>query len=386
MPFSSLADFLELIEQTDALLRIDQPIDPKESLRTILPPTKSVFLSHLHRRRFPMAGPLMINKVRVCQAIGVVDLEEAAQRVEKMVQQNAFDGSDLTRIVTQSPSQQVVRLASDLDETILPGLRFAEEETANRITAVTLFTKDPDSGRRFGTVVELVIESPTRLLPCWTIEDRLGPIRARYEELGQPMPVAICAGGDPAIRLAAEAPAPCLVDPTVLGAVLRDRPVDLVACRTLDGLAVPADTDLVIEGLCSGAEIEVQAVTHRINPVLPFAVPSEQAVVRQVLLQAMVPWWRAELPGLVDLILPEWGVWTDASVLVGSVEKEYADQADRIADALASHSVWSSERTVILLDRSVTLTDESEVLAALLRHVDFGRKTLLAIENLDSTQ
>ncbi|MGD9128358.1 MAG: UbiD family decarboxylase [Planctomycetia bacterium] len=437
MPYTSLADFLERLEPQEPILRTDQPVDPMAPLGTEEGDSRAVLLGTIRGRRFPMVGRLMCSPTRIRHAIGVADWEEAARRVEKFLA--TVDRSDADRVVKQAPAQQVVRLASDLDESIFPSLCLSGDATDQQITAATLFTLDPDSGRRVGTVIPWTVASATRLVPCRTTCDPLGPLRVRYAELGRPMPVAICAGGDPAVRLAAEAPSPCPVDPCRLGAALRGQAIEVVACRTLEKLTVPADSDMIIEGFLVGAPappcnqplpttpnenirqdclsaeaLDVQAVTHRINPVLPFAVPSESAIVRRTLLAAMLPWWRAELPGLADLVLPAWG---DDAVLVGSVEKAYAidpdvfndrcaianaavpagfagfpaaersinnadldNKSETLAAALADHPVWSDLRLVVLLDETVDLASESAVLAAMARHADFGKKTLVGVE------
>ena len=382
MPYAGLADFLDRLEQNEPIRRIDRPIDLTEKLCVEEDDSKVVLFSAVQQRRFPMVGRLMSDPVRIHTALEVSDPGEVARRVEKFLATRDRD-RESGRQVKQAPAQQVVRLAGDLDPTVLPGLLLAEAETdqTRRITAAVLLTLDPDSGRRVGTVVPWTVldDGPIRLVPCWTVRDELASIRKRYAEKGEPMPVAICAGGNPAVRLVAEAPAPCPVDPCRLGAALCGRAIDVVACRTLENLTIPADADLVIEGFWAvDGVLDVRAVTHRINPVVPFAVAGEQAVVRRTLLKGMLPWWRAELPGLVELVLPWWG--GDNSVLVGSVEKAYADRSEQIATALADHPTWSDVRLVILLDEAVDLSCEAAMLTALARHADFGGKMLVAVD------
>ena len=105
------------------------------------------------------------------------------------------------------------------------------------------------------------------------------------------MPVAVVIGGDPAVQLAAAAPMPSAVDPLGLAGLLRDKPLDAVACRSID-LLVPAESDIVIEGYIDpmdaeartaprfsptdriiedqpGHTIHVTAVTHRANRIFP---------------------------------------------------------------------------------------------------------------------
>ena len=109
------------------------------------------------------------------------------------------------------------------------------------------------------------------------------------------MPVAVVIGGDPAVHLAAAAPLPAAVDPLGLAGMLREKPLDAVACRSIDLLA-PAESDIVIEGSIDPADaqprtaprlsptarvireqpghtIRVTALTHRANRIYAAAVP-----------------------------------------------------------------------------------------------------------------
>ena len=417
MSQSRFAERLERIEEEGGLVRVEAPVDPCAPLQTISDETRGVkaaLLSNLMDRRFPMVGQLMTDSQRICRLMGLDSLDQLAEH---------FSLTEVAPTVVKRPAcQQVVRLADDLDATILPSLCLdeeplavqaeieAEQKSLQKITAATLLTlveaeaekkvsgifcrNGPEGAlhKRFLTPfshqlaagVDLVVESPMRLVPCWRPQDQLEEVRTYFAEQGQPMPVAILLGGDPWIRVMAEAPTPWPIDPTLLGTSLekskfRKQKVEVTPCRTLPELTIPADTDMVIEGQWNAVEdvIEVQAVTHRINPVLPFAMPAERATVRRALLKGLIPWWRAELQGLADLTIPRWA--DDGTVLVGSVEKAYANKAQQIADSLAEHPTWHDVRLILLLDETVDLSDESAILAALAQNAAFAQKTLIAV-------
>ena len=108
------------------------------------------------------------------------------------------------------------------------------------------------------------------------------------------MPLAVVLGGDPTVLLAACAPLPPGVDPGTLAGLFRQKPLDVVAGRSVE-LAVPAEAEIVIEGQLDPNEppqtagplvtplgryslprpapvMHVTAITHRANPVFPAMV------------------------------------------------------------------------------------------------------------------
>ncbi len=109
------------------------------------------------------------------------------------------------------------------------------------------------------------------------------------------MPLAVVIGGDPAFLLAAAAPLPPGGDVCAVAGLLRQKPLDVVACRGVD-LIVPAEAEIVLEGYVDPAEppvtagplcgplghatpslsapvMHVTAITQRANPIYTVMVP-----------------------------------------------------------------------------------------------------------------
>ena len=61
------------------------------------------------------------------------------------------------------------------------------------------------------------------------------------------MEVAVAIGTDPALTFAAIVPAPPDVEEFIVAGFLRQKPVELVKCETVD-LEVPASAEIVLEG------------------------------------------------------------------------------------------------------------------------------------------
>ena len=132
----------------------------------------------------------------------------------------------------------------------------------------------------------LIVTGRDTAVPAWSDIADPSRLAKAYRDVGGRMPVAVVIGGDPAVQFAAAAPLPSAVDPLGLAGLLRDKPLDAVACRSVD-LLVPAESDFIIEGWidpieCSGRHhsiarvrglpLNVTAVTHRANRVFPGVV------------------------------------------------------------------------------------------------------------------
>ncbi|NIP84411.1 MAG: menaquinone biosynthesis decarboxylase, partial [Planctomycetales bacterium] len=183
-----------------------------------------------------------------------------------------------------------------------------------------------------------------------------------YRRDGEKMPLAAVLGGDPAVLLAASVRLAPEVEACVLAGLLRERPIDVVPCRTVQ-LLVPAEAEIVIEGYVDPAEPPVQAgpmtgpsghyclgrrgavmhvtaLTHRANPIFPAAVPDdpphELCTISRALTCIFKPLVNMAIPEMVDCDLPMFGAGRHWATV--SIRKTYAGQARRVA-----HAAWGLE-------------------------------------------
>src|SRR3990172_8047951 len=121
----------------------------------------------------------------------------------------------------------------------------------------------------------------------------------KYEPRGQPMPVCIAIGGDPAITLAGVIPVPRGQNEADYAGALRGEPMELVRAETNE-LLVPANAEIVIEGEMRPHErvdegpfgefigfmhgprvprpvLRVTCITYRNNPIVPFEMEGDAA-------------------------------------------------------------------------------------------------------------
>jgi 4-hydroxy-3-polyprenylbenzoate decarboxylase len=83
-----------------------------------------------------------------------------------------------------------------------------------------------------------------------------GSVRIENSPAGK-MEVAVAIGTDPAITFSAIVPAPPDVEEYLVAGFLRQKPVELVKCETVD-LEVPASSEIVLEGYVNLDELRTE--------------------------------------------------------------------------------------------------------------------------------
>jgi 4-hydroxy-3-polyprenylbenzoate decarboxylase len=206
------------------------------------------------------------------------------------------------------------------------------------------------------------------------------------------MPVAVVIGGDPAVQLAAAVPMPAEVEPLGLAGLLREKPLDAVACRSVD-LLVPAEADFVLEGYIdpaaaathasprfsptgrilaeqSGHAIQVTALTHRANRIFPAVAPdtigcNEICLCQKVLARSFLALLKLRIPELVDLDLPLSGGARHVAFL--AIRKAYAGQARQTAAVAWGMRPFCWARLLVIFDAEIDVRSADEVWAAIAR-------------------
>ena len=415
---ASLADYLEALEKAGELRRVTHEVDADLEMAALTVREAeaggpALFFQNVRGQRLPVATNLLGSERRLCLALGVDSLAEAAERValwlapaepeawiDKLKPPTSLVGQAKSppRVVKTGLCQQVVRLGRDVNLAELPALRSWPQESGCTITAGRIWTRDPETGARAVDIAPVEVLDGQRLGIVWHEHHRGSEFLARHRDAGTPLPVAISLGGDPLSELWA-APLPRELDPFSLASLLRGKPLELVRCRTHE-LEVPTDSDLIIEGTTEPASddgptlggalagdngylavprplavIQVTAVTQRINPIFPAVVRGaavgEANVVAVALARFLLPVVRRAIPELVDYSLPSEGGPGGAAVL--AIRKSYPMQAHKAAAAFWGLELTMCRKLVIVVDEHVDVHDAAAVLRAVAANVHPGR-------------
>ncbi len=465
MPYRCLAEFLEELSRDGELNRLENEVDASlEAGEIVAQAARSggpaLLFGVVRGHDLPVLANLLGTEGRICRALGISTLDQLTERIARLVDVSSPEGwferlksgspaaaiSAVTpREVKSAACQQIVRLGDDIDLNELPLLacgagvspaRMGTEEVVGKIpakgtvpsstttasprcpqklgqspttssvplraiTSAVVFSAEADSHRPVAGRFDLQQLDAARLAVCWAAHDDHARLLGDYRARNRKMPLAVVIGGDPAFLLAAAAPLPAGGDVCAVAGLLRQKPLDVVACRDVD-LMVPAEAEIVLEGcvdpvespvtagpLCgplghatlplAAAVMHVTALTQRANPIyvvmVPAKPPHEAVTVARAMQRAFLPLTRSAMPELVDYDMPESAAaryW--ASV---SIRKTYAGQGRR-----AAHAAWGLQpmmfaKTLVVVDDDVDVRDHQAVLAAVSANMNPARDVLI---------
>jgi len=408
-----LADFLEVLDREGDVARVEPEVVVDGEVaeiarRSVAGANRALLLGHVRHVGLPVVVNLLAHPRRIALLLGVKSVDEAAARLATLLDPQrpegwferlktsprvAALGSIPPREVRAGAAQQVVRLGSDVDLGELPLLRHDADEPAPAITAATLLSVDPDSGAPVSMRCPLLKLAADQLGPCWADDEPIARLWQRYRQRRETMPLAAVLGGDPLLSLVTSLSLPPGVDAIRLAGLLRESPLDVVRCRSLD-LWVPAEAEFVVEGRLKPSDelvevgnvldesgfhlparlvtrMRITAMTSRAQPVyhaiVPGPAPGEETAMRQSMARLLLPLAKLSLPELVDYALPRWAAARQAVVL--AVDKWHAGQGRQVV-----HQAWSLPwlkrcKLIVVVDASVDPSNETSVLAAVANHV-----------------
>ena len=228
----------------------------------------------------------------------------------------------------------------------------------------------------------------------------------------QPMPsgkmeVAVAIGTDPALTFSAIVPAPPDVEEFLIAGFLRQKPVELVKCETVD-LEVPADAEIVLEGYVNVDELRtegpfgdhtgfysledqypvfhVTCITHRKDPIYATTIvgtpPMEDAWMGKAVERIFLPLMKLTIPELVDVNLPIEGVFHN--LMIVSIRKSYPGQARKVMNAIWSLGQAMFTKCILVVDEDVNVHDQGEVTLKVLNNIDPERDIQFTLGPVDS--
>jgi len=221
------------------------------------------------------------------------------------------------------------------------------------------------------------------------------------------MEVAVAIGTDPAITFSAIVPAPPDVEEYLIAGFLRQKPVELVKCETVD-LEIPATSEIVLEGHVHLDELRsegpfgdhtgfysledlypvfhLSCITHRKNPIYATTIvgkpPMEDGWMGKAVERIFLPLMKLTIPEIVDINLPVEGIFHN--LMIVSIKKSYPGQARKVMNAIWSLGQAMFTKCIIVLDEDVNVQDIAEVTLKALNHIDPERDIQFTLGPIDS--
>ncbi|MGH8750811.1 MAG: 4-hydroxy-3-polyprenylbenzoate decarboxylase, partial [Burkholderiales bacterium] len=308
--------------------------------------------------------------------------------------------------VSSAPCQEIMWEGKDVDLSRLPIQTCWPDDVAPLITWGLTVTRGPRKPRQNLGIYRQQVIAPNKVIMRW-LAQRGGALDFRDHTLkhpGQPFPLAVALGADPATLLGAVTPVPDTLSEYQFAGLLRGAKTEVVKCLSHD-LQVPASAEIVLEGVIHPDDtalegpfgdhtgyyneqerfpvFTIQRITLRRDPIYHSTYtgkpPDEPALLGAALNEVFVPLLQKQFPEISDFYLPPEGCSYRLAVV--SIRKQYPGHAKRVV-----FGIWSTLRQfmytkfIIVTDDDVNIRDWKEVVWALTTRVDPVRDTLL-VEN-----
>ena len=429
MKYRDLREFLAGLEARGELKRVTATVDPCLEMteicdRVLKAGGPALLFERPKGHAMPVLGNLFGTVRRVALGMGVeaadpaVALRElggvlAALREPEPPKgwRDAWDKLPLLktvlamepRAVTRAPSQEAVLEGTDVDLGRLPVQTCWPGDVAPLITWGLTVTRGPSRRRQNLGIYRQQVLARNKVIMRW-LPQRGGALDFRDHCLarpGEPFPVAVALGADPATLLGAVTPVPDALSEYQFAGLLRGSKTEIVKCVGHD-LQVPAAAEIVLEGWIHPGEtalegpfgdhtgyyneqerfpvFTIERITTRRDPIYHSTYtgkpPDEPAVLGLALNEVFVPLLTRQFPEITDFYLPPEGC--SYRVACVAMKKQYPGHARRVM-----FGIWSFLRQflytkfIIVTDDDVNVRDWKEVVWALATRVDPQRDTVI---------
>ncbi|MDA3868856.1 MAG: 4-hydroxy-3-polyprenylbenzoate decarboxylase [Gammaproteobacteria bacterium] len=429
MNYTDLRDFIQQLESQGELKRIQIEVDPYLEIteicdRTLKAQGPALLFENVKGSTVPILANLFGTPRRVAMGMGKDDvsaLREVGQLLAFLKEpdppkgmKDAWDKLPIfkqvlnmaPKLVKKAPCQEVVYEGEAVDLASIPVQTCWPGDVAPLITWGLVVTRGPEKERQNLGIYRQQVIAKNKVIMRW-LAQRGGALDYRdwqKKNPGEPFPIAVALGADPATILGAVTPVPDSLSEYGFAGLLRGSKTEVVQCG-LSELQVPASAEYVLEGFIYPDEeaeegpfgdhtgyynevesfpvFTIERLTHRKNPIYHSTYtgrPSDEpAVLGLALNEVFVPILQKQFPEIIDFYLPPEGCSYRLAVV--SMKKQYPGHAKRVM-----MGVWSFLRQfmytkfVIVVDEDINARDWSDVIWAMTTRVDPVRDFTL-IEN-----
>ena len=434
MKFRDLREFLDMLEANGDLVRIKEEIDPNLEMteiadRTLRGGGPALLFENPKGYDVPLLANLFGTEKRVAQGMGADSIEALREIGELLAylrqpdppkgMRDLIDKAPLLKkvlnmgpkTISRPPCQDVIIEGDEVDLNKLPIQTCWPGDVGPLVTWPLVITRGPEKPRMNLGIYRMQLIGRNKLIMRW-LSHRGGALDFRdwcLKRPGEPYPVAIALGADPATTLGAVTPVPDALSEYAFAGLLRGGKTELANCLTKrckdNELLVPANSEIILEGYIDPEEMAdegpfgdhtgyynevesfpvftVEKMTTRKNPIYHSTYtgrpPDEPAILGVALNEVFVPLLQKQFPEIVDFYLPPEGCSYRMAVV--SMRKEYPGHAKRVM-----LGIWSFLRQfmytkfIIVTDEDVDVRNWEDIIWAMTTRMD-PRRDSVFIDN-----
>jgi 4-hydroxy-3-polyprenylbenzoate decarboxylase len=429
MKYKDLRDFIAQLEKKGELKRITQEVDPVLEMteicdRTLKQDGPALLFENPKGHNIPVLANLFGTPDRVAMGMGETSVtalrgvgELLSQLKEPEPPKGMKDAMDkipvfknvlnmAPKLVKNPPCQELIRIGDEIDLGQYPIQTCWPDDAGPLITWPLVITKGPYKERQNLGIYRLQVIAKNKVIMRW-LAHRGGALDYReWQEThpGEPFPISVALGADPATTLAAVTPVPDTLSEYAFAGLLRGSKTEVAKSQTND-LQVPASAEIVLEGFLYPGEtapegpfgdhtgyynevdefpvFTIERITQRQAPIYHSTYtgkpPDEPAVLGVALNEVFVPILQKQFPEITDFYLPPEGCSYRMAVI--SMKKQYAGHAKRVMLGTWSYlRQFMYTKFVIVVDDDIDVHNWQEVIWAITTRMDPARD-LTILEN-----
>ncbi|MEI6268231.1 MAG: 4-hydroxy-3-polyprenylbenzoate decarboxylase [Methylococcaceae bacterium] len=429
MKYRDLRDFIKQLEKQDELKRVTIPVDPYLEMteicdRTLKQGGPALLFENPTGHNIPVLANLFGTPRRVAMGMGaesVTELRGIGQLLAYLKEPEPPKGlkdawekfpvfkqvlNMAPKLISSPPCQELIRIGDEIDLGDYPIQTCWPEDAAPLITWPLVITKGPNKERQNLGIYRMQVIAKNKVIMRW-LAHRGGALDFKEFQAahpGQPFPVSVALGADPATILAAVTPVPDSLSEYAFAGLLRGSKTE-VAKSLLNDLRVPASAEIILEGFIYPDEFApegpygdhtgyynevadfpvftIERITQRQAPIYHSTYtgrpPDEPAILGVALNEVFIPILQKQFPEIVDFYLPPEGCSYRMAVI--SMKKQYPGHAKRVM-----LGTWSFLRQfmytkfVIVVDDDIDVRNWKDVIWAMTTRMDPARD-LTILEN-----
>jgi 4-hydroxy-3-polyprenylbenzoate decarboxylase len=428
MPGTGLYDFIERLEKTGELIRINSFVDPvleiTEITERIVKNKGKALLFENTGTKFPLLINMFGSDKRMVLALGRKNTDDIGSEIMTLFEKLTGPRNNLLEKLSSIPGllkvsgylpaktrrkgtcQQVIH--NDPDLGILPVLKCWPYDGGRFITLPVVHTIHPVTGKTNAGMYRMQILDKCTTAMHWQRHKTGAAHFEAWKRAGRKMPVSVVLGGDPVYTYSATAPLPENIDEYILAGFLRKKRVKLVRCLTNE-LYVPEDADFVIEGYVDPAEdpvwegpfgdhtgfysladwyprFHVTCITYSRKAVYPATIvgipPMEDAWLTKTTEKIfLAPLKLAIQPEIEDFHMPDAGV--AHNLVIVKINKSYPGQGKKVISSLSGAGQMMFTKYLAVVSGDVNIRNYTELLSHIFKHTDFRKDLLFSSGPLD---
>jgi len=429
MKYKDLRDFINQLEKQGELKRITVEVDPylemtEISDRVLKEEGPALLFENPKGSNIPVLTNLFGTPKRVAMGMGAEEVSELrgigellAYLKEPEPPKGMKDAMEkipvfkqvlnmAPKVISSPPCQEVIRIGDEVDLSVFPIQTCWPDDAAPLITWPLVITKGPNKDRQNLGIYRQQVIGKNKVIMRW-LAHRGGALDFKeWQETnpGEPFPVSVALGADPATILAAVTPVPDSLSEYAFAGLLRGSKTEVATCLSND-LQVPASAEIVLEGFIYPDEMApegpfgdhtgyynevdefpvftVERITQRQAPIYHSTFtgrpPDEPAILGVALNEVFVPILQKQFPEIIDFYLPPEGCSYRMAVI--SMKKQYAGHAKRVMLGTWSYlRQFMYTKFVIVVDDDVDVHNWQDVIWAITTRMDPARD-LTILEN-----